>query len=85
MRLQHYNPTVDLCSNCLAWSRYGLTADGKALGYCRARPPVPYAFRHVVQDPQMPTRVGIQEAQTTVWPSTTADMSCMEHHRKVDA
>ena len=84
MRITKYDPTHDTCSNCMGWSRYALSQDGKALGYCRAKPPTVFAFRHIIPEPGG-VRVGVQEAQVTAFPTTAADMTCMEHMRKVDA
>lgn len=78
MRVGVYDPKVHMCSNCLVWERRGLSQEGKALGFCRRNAPVVTSFRHVIPEPGS-NRIGIQEAQTTAFPTTTADMSCYEH------
>jgi len=78
MRPTPYDPRHDTCATCVAWFRYGLSSDGKALGYCRITSPRVFAFRHLIPGPTS-SQVGVQEAQITVWPSTSAEQSCYEH------
>jgi hypothetical protein len=81
MRVGAYDPTVQMCKNCLAWKRASTPRAGKFSGLCRHDPPKVTHLRSVIpqQGPSNQVQMSVVDAESSGWPTTMEDDSCFQH------
>ena len=81
MRLGAYDPTVQMCSNCLVWKRSTHPRGAKFPGLCRGERPKVTHLRSVLprQGPGNQVQMEVVDAELSGWPTTMEDDSCYQH------